>query len=178
MNRQIFFYSLISIVSLGVILTCVYYWLGGFQEVKVYELQGQTKTIIGKSFTGRSNSKVVVDYLNECQQLVRDSTILGTVTRVVYKNDTLPSREAQYFIGIDIQEDEMVQAPLGFQIREFNSSKRFAIFLEMNRWVRPSPSTIDEMLSTTALERGFELGDKILEVYYIDDTMSVEGWVD
>ncbi len=177
MNRPLILYSAISILSIGIILGSIYYWLGGFQKVNVYELQGIRKTVIGREFTGRSTSPQIVEYLNECRKLVLDSSIIGTVTRVVIKNDSLPANEVQYFIGVDI-ESEMAQAPLGFEIREFETSKRFAVFLDMNRWVRPSSKKIDHMIKQKATSLGYEIGGKVFEIYYIDDSMSVEGWVD
>ncbi len=177
MTRHFFIYIFISVVSVCIILTSVYYWLGGFDEVNVYELEGQEKTIIGKYYKGYRNSPEITEYFNQCQRLVMDSSVIGTVTRVVYKNDSLAYNEVEYFIGIDLAEEQMAMAPVGFQIREFSSSKRFAVFLSMNPWVRPSSKKIDQMFESKAASMDYNLSDILLEIYYIDDSMSIEAWV-
>jgi hypothetical protein len=175
MKVRFYLYLSIGILSLFIAGTSIYYLLGGFEEVRVYELSGANKVIVGRSFTGRQNSPVIEKYFTESKALILDSAIIGTLTVVQYKNDTLTGNEAQLFIGITL-ENEMAEIPSNYSVIELKSPKRFAVFLGMHPLVFPSPDKIETMLKSKAQEMGYDLEDYFVELHYIDNSMSVEGW--
>ena len=53
--KQIWLYGFLVVIFLTIILTSVYYLLGGFEEVEVFDLEGETKNIAGIEFKGKYN---------------------------------------------------------------------------------------------------------------------------
>ncbi len=175
--RSFHVYVMIIIVSLLVITTSAYYLLGGFEEVVVYELEGNSRIVVGKHFVGKQTDRTVNDYFTESRDLILDSAIIGTLTIVVYQNDSLKGREVDYFIGVSIEGD-MAEVPAGYGVLEFESSKRLAVFLSMSPFVRPSPRKVNKLFQDKAAELGLELAPYVFELHYYDDSMSIEAWID
>ncbi len=175
--KPIHYYIIIIVFSLSVIGVSLYYLLGGFEEIRVYKLPGESKIVVGKHFIGKQTHRDIRKYFNEAQQLVLDSAIMGTLVRIINDNDSLEGDQVDFFIGVMI-DGEMAEVPLGFTVNEYYPTNRFAIFMGMNKWVRPSSARIDVMLSGEAEKSGFDSSQGIIaELYYIDDSMSVELWL-
>ena len=95
-------YVSLILFFITIIITSVYFLLGGFEEVKVYEMAGEERLVAGRHYIGPSSSKIIKTYFEESRALVLDSAIHGTLTVIAYNNDSIPSREAEYFIGITL----------------------------------------------------------------------------
>ena len=176
MNRSLILYGLSIVFSLTIIGSYVYYDLGGFDDIDIYVFDVEERVVAGREFMGRSNSPLIVEYLNEARSLLEDRDFNGEVMRVVYQNDTLPFGEVHYFIGIGM-EGEMAEVPDGLEVRQFSGSQKLAIFLSMSHWVRPSADTVDELMKTRADSLGLNLAPFLFEIYYSDDSMSIENWL-
>ena len=174
--NPIYKYLVLLVVSMAVIGVTVYYQLGGFKEVEVFELKGEQKVVVGRAYEGSGTHPDVRRYLIESQRLVLDSAINGTLARIVHRTSD-ESNMVSYFIGILI-DGEMAEVPQGYEVRTYQPQRRFAVFLAMNKWVRPSSRKIDQMLNEQATAAGYDLPSTIAELYYVDDSMSVEGWVE
>jgi len=85
--------------------------------------------------------------------------------------------QVDYFIGIII-DGEMAEVPNGYQVQEYQSSRRFGVFISMDPLVRPSSRKINQLLKKKADQMNFILADHTFELHYADDSMSVEAWVD
>ena len=171
-----YIYVVVLAVSLIIIGLCVHFLKGGFDDIAIYELEGERKVVVGKQFSGKVNNSQITAHFQSAQQLILDSAILGTLVRINRPSDTLESGEVDFFIGI-LLDKEMAEIPIDYEVLRFEPVKRFVIYLQMNKWFRPSSSRVDDLLSTKALDSGFEEPPIIVELYYVDDSMSVEAWI-
>ena len=169
-------YLLLIVLFLGVIVTSVYYLLGGFEKVEVYQLNPINRTVVGKQFDTHYTDEAPIEFGKYCRSLIEQGDIEGILTIINYQPDTLSPKQTSRFIGISLKED-MAEIPQGFEIREMVSEERFAVFLSMHVLVQPRPHTIEKMLREKAAASGFELDDFFVELRYLDNSLSVEGWV-
>lgn len=174
---QKWLYGLVILLSLSAILTALYYQLGGFEEVKVYALEPIKRTIAGKYFYTKYSDPELQAHFDECAQLVLNKDIDGVVTTVDYLPDSLNEDMRMQFIGISLNQ-QMAEIPQGFEVREYTSKERFAVFLSMNPIVRPRIPTIEKMLNKAADSAGLQLSDYYIRLRYPDNSVSVEGWVE
>ena len=174
-QKQILYGGLI-VVFLGIIITSVYYMLGGFEEIEVYQLKPITRTIAGKDFVTHYTDEAPRDFGRKCRQLLDSGDISGELVIVNYQTDSLNRDQIHQFIGVALSED-MSEIPSGFDIQEFESADRYAVFMSMHVLVQPRPHKIEAMLWDSANEDGVELKDYFFEIRDPDNSLSVEGWV-
>lgn len=173
-TKRNFYLALIG-VFVTIILVSVYYFLGGFQEVKVYQLEPTRRTVVGKFFED-AGSRPAAEHRRHIRSIVEDGEIGGLLTEVIYLNDTVANEELGRFVGITLEED-MAEVPQEFEIREFTSDTRYAVFLAMHFLVQPRPHKIEGMLYEKAAAEGKELENFFFSLVYPDGSRSVEGWV-
>ncbi|MFY0689008.1 MAG: hypothetical protein JXQ90_17690 [Cyclobacteriaceae bacterium] len=171
-----FFWSL-AIVFFGLFLATIYYHLGGFEKVEVFQLQGTERLVAGKHYAGRQTAYELEKIYEDARMLILEEKINGTLTVVNYKNDSLASNELSQFIGV-ILEGEMAEIPPQFEVREFSSSTRLAVFYTMHPLVFPSPSSTEEKFQNFADSAQLSLAPYTFELHYQDNSMSVEAWVE
>lgn len=174
---QKWLYGSAIVLSLGVLLSVLYYQMGGFEEVKAYQLNPINRTIAGKYFYTTYTDPELQHHFDKCVELVLKGDIDGTVTTVDYLPDTLKENMRMQFIGVSLNSD-MAEIPSGFEVRHFESKERFAVFLSMHPFVRPRIPTLESMLRVEAVRAGFELSDVYFRLRYPDNSISVEGWVE
>lgn len=174
MNRLQWLYGTLIIIFLIVIGVSVYYFLGGFKEVEVYQLQGTHYTIAGRFFEGKYNHPVIEKYFEESRDLVNDSYIKGDLVVVNYDYDS--ANQVKLFIGILLDSD-MAEIPRGFSVRSFDSETRMVVFLPMHPLVRPTSRKIEKLINRKSIEEDLELDEFTIEIYYPDESMVVERWV-
>lgn len=168
-------YLVLIAFFVAIILASAYYLLGGFEEVRVYQLAPTTRIVAGKYFDN-PETKAAYDHVQYCGELVYERKIDGIPTEVIYLNDSITGEEAGAFIGISLNED-IAEIPVGFDVREFESDVRFAVFLTMHFIVQPTRTKIESMLYNKAQEEGYELKNYFFVLNYQDGSRSVEGWV-
>lgn len=171
-----YFYFGLMVLFVGIIITSVYYILGGFDQVRVYSLEPEGRVVVGKQFNTRYTDNAPREFGLQCKELIESNELEGTLTTITYKSDTLDPKEVSIFIGITLAND-MAEIPEGFEIREFPPAKRYAVFLSMHVLVQPRPYKVEAMLQESARENGDELEDFFFELRYPDNSLSVEGWV-
>ena len=169
--KKVFYLSLI-VFFLVTIVTSIYYLLGGFKEVEVYQLGPVDRTVFGKFFDD-PRSDAYYEHGVLCRKLIEEQQISGTLAVIFFLNDSSDQRE---FIGISIEE-EIAEVPEGFEPLDFSSDQRFAIFLDMHPLVQPRPKKVEELLQDKAEEAGYELEDFYFTLIYPDNSRSVEWWV-
>lgn len=171
-SRYLILIILFSIIILGSIYY-VYDHLGGFEEVKVYRLEGTQIAIIGKEYIGRQSGSAIEEIFMESRELVTQGNLKGDLAVVTFKNDTLDKNLLHQYIGVLLDTD-MAEIPPGFEVREFSSNTRYAVFLSMHPLVRPSPRNIRKKFEKAASENNDKLRDFTLEIHYPDNSMAVE----
>ncbi len=163
-------------VLLVIIGSSIYYLLGGFKEVVVYELQGERRNIVGKYFKGYYAHPELEDIWNECRNRIQGGSLTGNLAVVNYQNDSLDNDEVEQFIGVAL-EGGMAEIPSNFEVLELVSERKLAVFLSMHPLVRPNPIRIERLFAAYAEENGLELEASTLEVHFADNSMTVESQV-
>lgn len=174
LKKQKIIYLSIIVVLLIVIGYSCYYLLGGFEEREVVETGPVKRNIVGKSFTGYYAHPDLKDIWQDARDLVEAGEIPGSLALVNYQVDTLDNDEVKQFIGIAI-EGGMAEIPKGYEVLEIEMDRRLMIALTMHPLVRPSPPTIEEMLTSFAAEKSMTLGDYTLELHFRDNSMIIEA---
>lgn len=172
-KQKILYLSIIVVLTVVIGYSC-YYLLGGFDEREVIELGSVKRNIVGKPFTGYYAHPDLEDIWINARQLVKDGAIPGSLALVNFQVDSLDNDEVSQFIGIAI-EGGMAEIPAGYEVMEIKMDNRLMIALTMHPLVRPSPSTIEEMLSSFANDRNVKLGDYTVELHFLDNSMVIEA---
>lgn len=173
-------YLFLIIIFLVIILGSLYYLyddLGGFDEIKVYELDGMESVIIGKEYIGKQTGSEIEEYFSSARAMVSENKLDGNLAVINYKNDTLPDNMVHMYIGVQLKTD-MAEIPSDFEVRKLRSDRRLGVFLSMHPVVRPSPSRVTARLEDKAQEKGLKLQNFILELHYPDNSMAVEAWAE
>lgn len=166
-------YWLIALLSVGTIATCVYYLLGGFQEIKVVESYNNTYSVAGKHFTGSMKSDTLRTYFEEVREQLTEKKLRGELCIVNYRDPNLKNTEVHQFIGIRL-DDEIAEIPSGFDVIELESTQTFKVALVMHPLVRPNPEKIEGLVHDYAQERGIELQELSMEILFQDNSVLVE----
>ncbi|MFY0607862.1 MAG: hypothetical protein JXR10_14180 [Cyclobacteriaceae bacterium] len=176
MGQKRYVYGALIVIFFGIIITSVYQLLGGFDEIKVYKLEPITRTIAGKEFYTHYADEAPLDFGATCRQLLDSGEISGQLVVVNYLSDSIPRDQIHQFIGVELSQ-ETSEIPQDFEVQEFESGDRYAVFLSMHVLVQPRPQKIEAMLWQQAREDNVELQDRFFEIRYPDNSLSVEGWV-
>lgn len=173
LNHQRLFYAGIIIVLLSVIITSLYYLMGGFKEVEVLHLVGDKKNVVGKYFIGYYAHPDLEEQLIKSRRLVESGALAGNLTVINFQNDSLDNDEVEQFIGISL-DGGMAEVPSGYEVLEVDMKEKLSIFLSMHPFVRPRPKTIERMFDEFAEVNQLTMDNFTLETHYLDNSMSVE----
>jgi hypothetical protein len=166
-------YLTLIVVFLLIIGFSIYYLLGGFEERKVYTQEGIEKYLIGETFIGTPGQEEEIFQM--MRGLLRDSVVKGDLTVISYQNDTIADNQVHLFVGIALS-SAMAEIPVGYEKKQLATTARLRVFLTRHPLVRPPSSSIEEMISEAAAEKGWELRPFFLETYFPDNSVIVEGW--
>ncbi|MBV6644713.1 MAG: hypothetical protein KI790_04655 [Cyclobacteriaceae bacterium] len=173
--RPLHIYVLVSAVSLIVIGYSVYYLLGGFDKIKVYQIEGGKWSVAGQYFEGEYSPRTIESYFERARDLILEKRMEGTLCVVNYYTDDMGEDNVKLFVGVMLGKD-MTEIPQGFEVREFEAEKKLAVFLSMHPLVRPTPPKIHGLIFGEAQELNVQLQDYFFELYYQDNSMSIEGF--
>lgn len=177
MKRAKLIYLAIIIVCLIIIAWSTYYTLGGFDPVEVFVMEGKERTVIGKEYIEEYNYTNYTRRLEETKAAIDSGILKGMLTYIEFENDTIGEDSVHYFVGASIDEvNNVVMLPAGYDYKEFKTDKVFKVFITQHTLVRPTPDEIDEIMEVKAIEEGVVLQPISFELYYKDNSLSVEYW--
>lgn len=161
-----------------IISTSVYYALGGFEKTEIFFFEGTTRGVIGKEYLIPNDRKTYFEKMDSAKMDVLNGKLKGNLTSVIYNNSNLEGDSIQCFIGA-YQDgvNGVVRMPAGFEFRQFKTERIYKIFVTQHWLVRPTPDKIEEMLEVKSIEEGELLQPFTFEVYFEDNSMSIEKWV-
>ncbi len=167
-------------VYLGIIAICLvaltlcgYYFLGGFDEIKVQEVENMSFSIAGKPYKGKYyKSDTLKRIQNEVADLILKNTFSGDYAEITYMDTEVKEGEVDLFIGTIFFEDA-IQIPGSFSVRDFSSRRFLAVKLNMHYAVRPSEQEVQAMLYKYAREKGYELDNYFVNIIFKDNSMEV-----
>lgn len=176
MQRQKYIYLSIIVVCLIIISTSIYYVLGGFEKVEIFFFEGTSRAVIGKEhYMSNRNFRQKMD---SARIDIQEGKLKGMLTAVLYQSDTIPQDSILCFIGAS-QDDinGVVRMPAGYQYKHFKTDRIYKIFISQHPLVMPKPEEIEQMMEIKAIEEGELLQPVTFELYYEDNSLSVEKWV-
>lgn len=177
MKRAKQVYLLIIAICLIVISGAIYYSLGGFEKIEIYEFEGKERTVVGREFVGKHNSPVYDSLMKSTQEAVISGKLKGALTVVSYPNSFDDRDSVRCFIGVSFDETKgIVRVPSQYNYREFKTDKIYKMFVTQHPLVRPLPNEIASMLEVRAIQDGNVLQSFNFELYYEDGSLSVEAW--
>lgn len=168
-----YLYWLLSFVSLVVILMSVYYYMGGFDEVKTYKSDGSNYAIVGKWLRGEVARKEEAVLFNEVRDKLIRNKLSGTLCMVDYASDTLTKGEINRFVGI-LLNNTVSAIPSGYTVLELSDSVTFRAALTMHPLVMPNSRKVRQLLETHAARENEVLDSFTIEHYYVDNSVMVE----
>ncbi len=178
LNKPLPLYLVIIFLSLAVIgytLFHFYKQMGGFDELQVVELEPIKRTIVGSSYQGKAQTPKYEELVAKCVDQIKNNQLKGVLTIVSHKHDTLENNEMNIFVGVTLQ-STMAEIPYDFEVKEFTSNKRYAVYLSMHPVVRPSVERVEKLLEDYAKSNSEELLPLFIESYDMDNSMTVEAW--
>ncbi|MEQ9402028.1 MAG: hypothetical protein RIM99_00470 [Cyclobacteriaceae bacterium] len=172
------FYLSIIVICLIIISVSIYYSLGGFEKMQVFEFDGTGRTVIGRHYIGRYTSDKVKDFYLETKALIDSGKLKGRVALVEYKNDTIGQDSVHLFIGASFDEiRSILEIPSGYTYEEYKTSKIYRVFITQHPLVRPTPDKVRSLLEVKSIEDGKVLQPYSFDIYYPDGSWCTEAWV-
>ncbi|PIB33965.1 hypothetical protein BFP72_00205 [Reichenbachiella sp. 5M10] len=166
----------ISLLSLSVILMSIYYFLGGFQPFELASSSNNSYSIAGKYIQGKRMHVEEGRLFNDVRGLLQTKKLNGDLCMVDYRPDTLEDGEILRFIGV-LLGDDISAIPSGYQVIELRSAKSYKAALTMHPLVMPNAHHVEEALRSKAATQGDSLQNLSLEVYYPDNSVLIEMFV-
>lgn len=170
-------YLALIITFLAIIISSIFYLLGGFEPIEVQRLESENRTLVGKTFYRHYTSSDPIEFGKECRAFLENNEIDGTLTVLRYQNDTIPKDQVHQFIGITLASD-MAEIPRDFEVQEVVTGTRYVVPLTMHVLVQPRPPKIEAIIRQAAATNSDELQDLFVELRNLDNSLQVEAWVD
>ncbi len=177
MKRAKQFYLAIIILCLIIIGFSTYYTLGGFDPVDVFVMEGKGRTVIGKEYIEKYDYDAFGEKMKETRASIDSGKLRGMLTVVMFENEEIGKDSIHYFLGASVDEiSDVLRLPAGYDYQEFRTDKLFKIFLTQHPLVMPTPDEMKELAQIKAIEEGEVLQPFSFELYYEDESLSVEFW--
>lgn len=171
-------YTGIIVICLAVIFTSLYFILGGFDKIEVYFFPGTDRTMIGKEYFIPDDNKAFRAKMDSAKSDMLKGILKGKLAAVIYQDEWQEKDSLHCFIGVAQDSVQgVVRLPAGYDYAQFSTDRIYKIFITQSGWVIPSPATIEEILEVKSIEEGEVLQPFTFELYYEDNSMSVEKWV-
>ncbi len=135
------------------------------------------RTVIGKEYIGKFSSDEMRSFMEEARMLIDSSQLTGRLTLVSYQNDTIGADSSHFYIGSSFDSlVNILHIPSGYDFRKYQTPRRYKVFMTQHPLVRPSPAEVRSLLEVTAIREGQVLLPYTFELYYKDESLSVERW--
>lgn len=177
MKKKKRIYLTIIFSSLIIIGFSTYYALGGFEEIEVFVLEGKERTVVGNEYIEKYDYYEFSRRMKETRSAIDAGKLKGMLTLVIFEDETIGKDSIHYFLGASVDEiSDVLRLPSGYDYKEFKTDKAFKIFLTQHPLVRPTPNETKELATIKAKEEGKMLLPFSFELYYEDESLSVEFW--
>ncbi|WP_425393098.1 hypothetical protein [Ekhidna sp.] len=170
-------YLAIIVICVIIIAWSTYYTLGGFDPVEVFVMEGRERTVIGREYIEKFPNADFPARMEANRAAIDSGKLKGMFTLVFFENDTIGQDSIHYFLGASVDEiSDVLRLPAGYTYKEFRTNKIFKVFMTRHWLVRPNREEVAELVEIKAIEEGEVLLPFWFEMYYQDESMSVEYW--
>lgn len=197
-TRAKIIYLSLAALFLFVTLGCIYYLMGGIipgvNDLRVYTLEGKSRSVVGLPYEGEPDSKEAGELFLRFREWINNDRKSATITKEIMKADEVDDSKLQFnflsvinyptgdkkrvkqFIGVAMK-GSSGQLPLGDkELLEVSCDRRYTVFLPMSIFLRPPTAKVEQMIREEAAKYNDEI-DFFYEIYYPDNSMQVEGFV-
>lgn len=151
-------------VSVIIIITAVYFYLGGLNKVE-YSIESVSDyNLVGIAYQGKSDSSAIEEAFFKAKEFIEDEIIDGTLVVIHYNDSTLAEDEQKLFIGIKLNQG-LASIPQGYSRITIPTQRAVRASIEAHNVVMPSPKTIENNLREKAAEASIRLQDFTVEQY-------------
>lgn len=143
----------------------------------VFVMEGKERTVIGREYREKFNKEAYHYRMLENRAAIDSGKLKGMFTVVFFEDKTLGADSVHYFLGAAVDEvNDVIRVPAGYDYREFSTDKIFKVFLSQHWLVRPLPEEVRQAAQLKAIEEGEVLAPYWFEMYYQDESLTVEHW--
>ncbi|MBO3700379.1 hypothetical protein [Roseivirga sp. E12] len=151
-------------ISAIIIITAVYFYLGGLNKVE-YSIENVSDyNLIGVAYQGKADSSAVEEAFFRAKEFIEDEIIEGTLVVIHYNDSTLADDEQKLFIGIKLDQG-LASIPHGYSRITIPTKRAVRASIEAHNVVMPSPKTIENNIREKAAEASIRLQDFTIEQY-------------
>ncbi len=167
-------YYLLSLVSLAIIFSSIYYLLGGWTKLEVSEGGAVNYDIVGTSYKGRYVADSAALVFEDIKAKVTNNVWEGDLVEITYVPEE--GDEINQFFGV-LLTGRVTQIEGNYRITKIRAPGILQVALTMNWMVRPNREEIQLMFDSYARENGLEIESYFLQRYYPDNSVLVEAFV-
>ncbi len=160
-------------LPMTLILSGVYYQLGGFNEVEVQLINTNNYVIAGREYQGLFNEDSLSNYFIQIKEYADDGQSEGVVGVVTYGLDSVPRDSIHQFFGIMIGASPY-KIPEDFEVDTLYAQKAVRAIVCAHPMVMPHPDQVITKIRAYAQKVGLSIKDYSIEQY----TEENEIWVD
>ena len=170
MFQKILLYILLP---LGLLTLLGYYWLGGFNEVKIAVVKEPVRPVVGKGYRGQYGDLALRKIFVQAQRLLASDSVTGTLLVVNLDSASAGGKQVNQFIGITLTAP-LDSLPAGYQRDTLAAGTYLRARVAAHPLAQPRPGTINERLSAYAAEHQLTVSGLPIEIYRASDTLWVE----
>jgi hypothetical protein len=161
------------LLPLGLLALLGYYWLGGFNEIKVAVIEAPERPMVGKVYRGQYGDLALRKIFVQTQRLLASDSVTGTLLVVNLDSASAGGKQVNQFIGIALSASPE-SLPPAYQRDTLAAGTYLRARVTAHPLVMPQPETINEQLATYAAERQITVSGLPIEIYRASDTLWVE----
>lgn len=160
-------------ISAIIIITAVYFYLGGLNKVEYTIESAGDYNLIGVAYQGKSDSSIVEDAYFKAKDLVFGGEIDGTVAIIHYNDSTLAEDEQKLFVGIRLNKG-ISDLPSGYSRITIPTTRIVRATIEAHNSVMPTPKAIEDNLREKAVQANIRLQDFTVEQYVSENLIIID----
>ena len=158
---------------LGLLTLLGYYWLGGFNEIKMAVVEAPVRPLVGKAYQGQYGDLALRKVFVQAQRLLASDSVAGTLLVVNLDSASAGGKQVNQFIGIALTAPAD-SLPPGYQHDTLTAGTYLRAQVAAHPLVQPRPQAINERLLDYAAEHDLTVSGLPIEVYRASDTLWVE----
>lgn len=147
-----------------IIITGVYFYLGGLNKVEYTIENVSDYNLIGVPYQGKSDSSAVEEAFLLAREYIEDNAVEGTLVVIHYNDSTLAEDEQKLFIGIKLDQG-LASIPHGYSRITIPTTRAVRATIEAHNSVMPTPKAIEDNLREKARQANIRLQDFTVEQY-------------
>ncbi len=151
-------------ISAIIIITAVYFYLGGLNKVEYTIENASDYNLVGVSYQGKADSSAIEEAYFRARDLVEAGEIEGTLTIIHYNDSTLLEDEQKLFVGIKLNRG-ISDLPEGYSRITIPTTRIVRATIEAHNSVMPSPKSIENNLREKATQANIRLQEFTVEQY-------------